>query len=213
MNLESKLSHGHLYIASAPSGTGKTSLVKALADSDERIVISVSHTTRVKRVAERDGAHYFFVTEDQFRQMQLEGEFLESAEVFGALYGTSREAVQEHIDRGYDVILEIDWQGAKQVRESWSDVTSLFVVPPSTNELRARLMGRAQDSAEVVELRMAAALSELSHFEEFDYLIVNDNFESAVNNIGKVVAAIRENQSIELPDVYPTIARMLSEAS
>ena len=210
MSAESQVKHGHLFIVSAPSGGGKTSLVNALIAQDSKVVVSVSHTTRPQRVGEEHGQHYFFISDQRFQQMQDAGEFLESATVFGALYGTSQKAVEERITLGYDVFLEIDWQGAQQVREKWPDVTSVYLVPPSKDELRSRLIGRGQDPEEVIERRMAAAMSELSHYGEYDYLIVNKCFEEALASMNTVIHAHRAGETANLPDAYPTIAKILA---
>lgn len=210
MSAESQAECGHLFIVSAPSGGGKTSLVNALIAQDSRVAVSVSHTTRPQRIGEKHGQHYFFISEQRFGQMQDTGDFLESATVFGARYGTSQKAVEERIILGYDVFLEIDWQGAQQVREKWPDVTSIYLVPPSKDELRSRLIGRGQDPEEVIEKRMSEAMSELSHYSEYDYLIVNKNFEDALASMNKVIHAHRAGETANLPDAYPTIAKILA---
>ena len=209
MNDAAQVERGRLFIVSAPSGGGKTSLVNAVIANDCRVVASVSHTTRTQRVGEEDGRHYYFISEEQFRQMHEAHEFLESASVFGAQYGTSRNAVEERIADGYDVVLEIDWQGAQQVREQWPEVTSMYLVPPSKDELRSRLIGRGQDSESVIEKRMAAAMHELSHYHEYDYLIVNEDFEHALANMNQVIRVRREGKTTKLPDAYPIIAKLL----
>ena len=212
MTIKNVARQGHLFIVSAPSGGGKTSLVNALIDSDENIEVSVSHTTRPKRIGEQQGKHYFFVSEREFCQMQRDGDFLESAKVFDSLYGTSRKAVEDRIERGTDVVLEIDWQGAEQVRKKWTEVKSIFLIPPSKSELRSRLIGRAQDSEHTIERRMGAAMSELSHYSEFDYLIVNDDFDKALQLMSNVIAAIRRGEAMELPDAHPTLVMVLKES-
>ncbi len=182
---------GTLFIVSAPSGAGKTSLVNALVACDPQVELSVSHTTRAIRPGEMDGRHYHFVDRARFSQLRYEGLFLEWAQVFGNSYGTSSRAVSGRLALGRDVILEIDWQGARQVREAMPGVVSIFVLPPSPGALRERLAGRGQDSPEVIEGRMAAASRELSHWQEFDYLVVNDEFQAAVEQLHAIVVASR----------------------
>jgi guanylate kinase len=173
-------SKGILYTVSAPSGAGKTSLVNALVQSNPEVCVSVSHTTRPIRPGEKDGVNYHFVSHEQFETMLREHAFLEHARVFKNLYGTSRQWVVETLDAGLDVILEIDWQGAKQVREQLPDTVSLFILPPSLTSLRQRLTGRGQDNNEVIEARMDEAISEMSHYTDADYLIINDDFTTAL---------------------------------
>mgnify|MGYP001549690393 FL=1 len=176
-------SDGILFIVSAPSGAGKTSLLKALVESTDRICVSVSHTTRAPRPGETDGQHYHFVDTATFERMVAAGEFVEHARVFDNQYGTSAAAVTSELVTGRDVVLEIDWQGARQVRERFPEAVSVFILPPSVDELRRRLSARGQDAEEVVERRMRDALSELSHFDEYDYLVVNDRFEAALEDL------------------------------
>ena len=182
---------GILFIVSAPSGAGKTSLLRQLVPADERLVVSVSHATRAIRPGEEDGLHYHFVSAGRFEQLVEEGAFLEHARVFDNCYGTSEAAVREPLGRGLDVVLEIDWQGARQVRRRFPDAVSIFVAPPSIEALRERLSGRGQDSEEVVERRMADARSELSHYPEYDYLVINDDFDVALAGLGAIVTAER----------------------
>lgn len=173
-------SKGILYTVSAPSGAGKTSLVNALVQSNPEVCVSVSHTTRPQRPGEKDGVNYHFVDHDQFEAMLAQDAFLEHARVFNNLYGTSRHWVLETLEQGLDVILEIDWQGAKQVREQLPETVGLFILPPSLASLRQRLTGRGQDNPEVIEARMNEAISEMSHFQDADYLIINDDFTTAL---------------------------------
>ncbi|WP_027329917.1 guanylate kinase [Marinimicrobium agarilyticum] len=173
-------SKGILYTVSAPSGAGKTSLVNALVESNPEVCVSVSHTTRPIRPGEVDGVNYHFVDHARFEAMLAEGAFLEHAQVFSNLYGTSRHWVEQTLSEGMDVILEIDWQGARQVRKLLPDTVSLFILPPSLAALRQRLTGRGQDNTEVIEARMNEAISEISHYRETDYLIVNDDFTTAL---------------------------------
>lgn len=185
------MSTGTLYIISAASGTGKTSLVKALLDSTENIGVSVSHTTRASRAGEEDGVHYHFTDKETFLNMVSDTAFLEHAEVFGNYYGTSQDAVVGKLKTGEDVILEIDWQGAEQVRKLMPDAISIFVLPPSKDELLKRLQGRGQDDEEVIRRRMNEAVSEMSHYNEFDYVVVNDEFDHALRELKAIVAARR----------------------
>jgi guanylate kinase len=182
---------GILFVVSAPSGAGKTSLLKALVEQMAGLVVSVSHTTRVPRPGEKDGVHYHFVDIPRFEAMVANGEFLEHARVFGNFYGTSAASVRHELQRGADVVLEIDWQGARQVRKHFPDAVSIFVVPPSLEELRRRLSARGQDSVEVVEQRMGDALRELSHFPEYEYVVVNERFEEALRDLQCLMRAER----------------------
>ena len=182
---------GTLYVISAPSGAGKTSLVKALLDRDAQVCVSVSHTTRGMRPGEVDGTDYNFVSMEQFNQMIELGQFLEFAEVFTNKYGTSQVWVEQQLEQGRDVILEIDWQGAQQVRGLMPECVSIFILPPSTAALRERLTGRGQDGEEVINHRMSEALSEMSHYHEYDYLIINDQFTLALDELQAVFSARR----------------------
>lgn len=189
---------GTLYIVAAPSGAGKTSLVKSLVETTSDVVVSISHTTRPLRPGEQDGVHYHFIPLPSFETMIAQGAFLEHAQVFGNRYGTSRAAVLAKLQAGLDVILEIDWQGAQQVRKQLPDSPSIFILPPSRDALRQRLAGRGQDSPEVIERRMAAALDELSHYVEFDYLVINDQFETALTELSAIIIAQRQRRTAQL---------------
>ena len=182
---------GTLYIISAPSGAGKSSLLQALLARDTEIALSISHTTRPPRPGEENGVHYHFTDIATFEQMVAAGEFLEHAQVFGNYYGTSREALLAPLAAGRDVILEIDWQGARQVRMALPEAVTLFILPPSIAALESRLRGRGQDSDAVIAKRMAAALDEISHYPEFDYLIINDQFDTALAQLQTVLQARR----------------------
>lgn len=171
---------GTLYTVSAPSGAGKTSLVSALVKSNPEVCVSISHTTRPKRPGEIDGVNYHFIDHATFEKMLEESAFLESARVFSNMYGTSQKWVMDTLHQGIDVILEIDWQGAQQVRKLIPNTVSLFILPPSLACLRQRLTGRGQDDSGVIDLRMSEAISEMSHYVEADYLIVNDDFTTAL---------------------------------
>ena len=185
---------GSLFIVSAPSGAGKTSLVKALLEAMQGITVSVSHTTRVPRPGEENGVHYHFVDVEQFIKMQSQGRFLEHAKVFDNYYGTSKTSVEDTLNQGMDVILEIDWQGARQVRQQFPDNQSIFIIPPSRQILMERLTSRGQDDQTVIERRMRDAVTEISHYHEFDYLIVNDDFDLALSQLGAIVTAARLTQ-------------------
>jgi len=185
------MSPGNLYIISAPSGAGKTSLVKRLIDETDQLMVSVSHTTRKPRAGEVDGKDYFFVDVSTFQQMIAADAFLEHAQVFDNFYGTAQQTVQNYLLQGIDVILEIDWQGARQVRRMLPDSLSIFILPPSISVLRQRLQNRAQDSAEVVERRMRDAVAEMSHYAEFDYLLVNDDFQLALQQLKSIILSHR----------------------
>lgn len=182
---------GTLYVISAPSGAGKTSLVSKMVKADERLGVSVSHTTRPMRAGERDGVNYHFVSREQFEAMIARDEFLEHADVFGNYYGTSQVWVEETLARGRDVILEIDWQGAAQVRRLLTECVSIFIVPPSARVLRQRLTGRGTDAPEVVERRLREAAEECRHALEFDYLVVNDDFSEALSQLLAIVTSQR----------------------
>ncbi|MDH5391712.1 MAG: guanylate kinase [Gammaproteobacteria bacterium] len=185
------MSTGTLYIISAPSGAGKTSLLRELLGTSNEVVVSVSHTTRPRREGEVDGVHYHFINEAEFVSMVDKAEFLEHARVFDNYYGTSQQHVEALLASGKDVILEIDWQGAQQVRKQITDNVSVFILPPSKKELRLRLSGRGTDSEEVIDRRMRDAESEMSHYGEFDYLIVNDDFNIALQEMRAILVANR----------------------
>lgn len=174
---------GQLYIVSAPSGAGKSSLLNALRERLADVVVAVSHTTRPPRPGEQDGVHYHFTTVASFQQHIAAGNFLEYAQVFDNYYGTSRLAVNALLESGRDVILEIDWQGARQVRERVEQVTSIFILPPNVTALRERLLRRGQDSAAVIERRMRDAQADMAHYPEYDYLVINDDFATALDDL------------------------------
>ncbi|MDC8804596.1 guanylate kinase [Halomonas pacifica] len=185
------MSQGTLFIVSAPSGAGKTSLVRALLERLDGIEVSVSHTTRPKRPGEVDGVNYHFVDVPAFEAMIERGDFVEHARVFDNYYGTSRPAVQARLAAGQDVILEIDWQGARQVREQFPEAQSVFILPPSRAALEARLTGRGTDDAEVIARRMRDAISEMSHYDEYDHVIINDDFAVALDELCALVLTSR----------------------
>jgi len=189
---------GSLFIVCAPSGAGKTSLVAELLRSDPQIKLSVSHTTRKPRAGEVDGREYHFVSAETFVQMVERGEFLESALVHGNHYGTSQDWIEEQRKAGRDILLEIDWQGAAQVRKVIPDAVGIFIVPPSFETLVSRLNKRAQDPPDVIALRLAAAREEISHVAEFDYVIINDKFDVAVQDLAAIVRAQRLRASAQI---------------
>ncbi|MFK7795371.1 MAG: guanylate kinase [Gammaproteobacteria bacterium] len=182
------MSQGTLYIVSAPSGAGKTSLLKAVRSQLVDMKVAVSHTTRSPRPGEIDGEHYHFVSEKEFHEIEKDGDFLEHAEVFGNFYGTSKQSVNSHLDAGNDVVLEIDWQGAQQVRKIYPQAVSIFILPPSIGELEKRLRARGQDSDEIIRGRMDQAQSEISHYDEYQYLIINDDLDEAIQMLINVFA-------------------------
>ncbi|MEM6984013.1 MAG: guanylate kinase [Pseudomonadota bacterium] len=184
-------SRGNLFILSAPSGAGKSSLINALLKKHADMKVSVSHTTRAPRPGENDAEHYHFVSVDEFKALIAKDDFFEWAQVFDNYYGTSKQAIEEQLAAGIDVFLDIDWQGARQVREIMDDVKTIFILPPSKQELEQRLNNRGQDSAEIIAGRMAQAQSETSHYDEYDFVVVNDDFDTALSEIESVVIAQR----------------------
>jgi guanylate kinase len=192
---------GVLFILSAPSGAGKTSLVHALCKADPQVVVSVSYTTRAPRPGEQPGRHYHFVTRAEFDRMRERGELLESALVHGNFYGTSEPWVRSQLATGASVVLEIDWQGAAQVRRRFPDSIGIFVLPPSVAALEQRLRLRGQDSAEVIAARLQAAREEIAHACEYDYVIINDDFDTAVQDLRAVVRAARLRTALQLSAV------------
>jgi guanylate kinase len=182
---------GNVFIVCAPSGAGKTSLVRELLARDRNVHLSVSHTTRAPRPGEEHGRDYHFVTRPVFEAMLARAEFLESAEVHGNLYGTTQTWIGTHRAQGHDIVLEIDWQGAQQVRKLMADAIGIFILPPSLEILRQRMMNRRQDSAAVIERRLKAARGEIAHLAEFDYVIINKNFNDAVDDLASIVRSAR----------------------
>ncbi len=189
---------GNLFIITAASGAGKTSLVSQLLARDSQVKLSISHTTRQPRLGELDGVHYHFVPEAQFLEILNAGGFLESAAVHGSKYGTAQSGVDAALQAGDDVILEIDWQGAAQVRKLYLQSISIFILPPSVETLEQRLNNRGQDSAEVIAKRVAAARAEMSHVVEFDYVTINDNFEVALQDLMAIIRASRLKAQTQL---------------
>jgi guanylate kinase len=185
------MSQATLYILSAPSGAGKTSLLKALRERDNSLHVSVSHTTRPMRPGEENGVHYHFIDKTKFEQKVEQGDFLEHAQVFGNYYGTDEASLRDQLASGEDTVLEIDWQGAQQVRHRFPEAVSIFILPPSPEALYDRLSNRGQDSEEVIQGRMQQAVDEMSHYAEFDYLIFNDDFDQALDELSSIVIAQR----------------------
>ncbi len=199
---------GILYIVTAPSGAGKTSLVNALVADDARLAVSISHTTRPRRPGEQDGVNYHFVEESVFLDMLQSGDFLESAEVYGNRYGTSQTWVNEQLAKGVDVILEIDWQGAQQVRNLYPASCSIFILPPAVETLRERLESRAQDDEKTIDKRMQEAASEISHVAEADFIVVNDDFDTAVADLRAIVRARRLTVTAREGDLSDLLASL-----
>lgn len=197
---------GTLYIVSAPSGAGKSSLISALIQKNTAndLQVSVSHTTRGPRPGEKNGTHYHFVNVDEFKSLIGDGVFFEWAQVFDNYYGTSRTVIEEQLANGIDVFLDIDWQGARQVKELMPQAKGIFIMPPSRNELERRLVGRGTDSDEVITSRMQQAVSEMSHYDEYDYLIINDDFEQALVDFSAIIKGnrlARAQQSLKHSDM------------
>jgi len=203
-----KIPSGTLYIFSAPSGAGKTSLVTALIEQTEKIMVSVSHTTRAKRDGEVDGQHYHFIDVETYQQMVDDNIFVEHAQVFDNFYGTSQLALEKKLREGVDVILEIDWQGARQVRERLT-TRSVFILPPSKAALRERLLGRGTDSDAIIDRRMNDAIGEMQHFSEYDYIVVNDDFDTALSEIKAIVSSSRLHESRQKAYLAPLLAQLL----
>lgn len=208
--IKTVMTKGKLYIISAPSGAGKTSLIKKLLPSVDNLVVSVSHTTRVQRSAEKEGIDYFFTSVDAFKKMMDRQAFLEYAQVFDHFYGTAQSSVEENLNNGQDVILEIDWQGAEQVRHLLPDAISIFILPPSTQILRQRLQERGQDSKAIIERRMRDAVTEMEHYAEYDYLVVNDDFNTALIELKAIILANRLSIEVQQKKLGPLLIDLLS---
>ena len=177
----------NLFIIAAPSGCGKTSLVKALIERVDSLCVSVSHTTRAQRPGEEHGKNYFFVSKEDFNEISNNDGFIESAQVFDNYYGSAKQTVKDLLKQGQDVILEIDWQGAQQVKQSFTDAVGIFILPPSISALEERLTDRGQDNQSIIDRRMKDAVSEMQHFDEFDYLVINDDFNIALNDLTHII--------------------------
>ncbi len=204
---------GTLYVVSAPSGAGKTSLVRALLESCDFVAMSVSHTTRAPRPGEMDGVDYHFVDLSTFERMAEEGAFLEHARVFDNRYGTSRSEVERLLGAGRDVILEIDWQGARQVREKMPGTVGIFILPPSLEALEERLRQRGQDSDEVIARRMRDARSEAAHWNEYDYLVINNRFDTALDELRAIFLARRQRREVQQVVHAELIASLVESSS
>ena len=207
---KTNMNKGNLYIISAPSGAGKTSLVKELVANLDDLIVSVSHTTRQMRDGEIHGKDYFFVDVEQFKTMQGENAFLECAQVFDNFYGTAQQTVETNLTQGQDVILEIDWQGAQQVRKLIPTALSIFILPPSIEVLQQRLENRGKDDAQIIARRMKDAVTEMSHYPEFDYLVVNDDFSVALNALKSIVLANRLKQARQSAVLQSLLANLLA---
>lgn len=204
------MNKGKLYIISAPSGAGKTSLVKQLVVNLDLLCVSVSHTTRKAREGEVEGKDYFFTTVDEFKKMISAQDFLEHAQVFDNFYGTSQQSVNNLLNEGVDVILEIDWQGAQQVREMIPDSLSIFILPPSIEILQKRLENRGQDSQDIINRRMQDAVTEMRHYNEFDYLIVNDDFNEALTELTSVIVSQRLKTKRQQKKLMPLLETLVA---
>lgn len=201
---------GKLFVIAAPSGAGKTSLVKALLERMPQLHVSISHTTRSRRPTEVAGREYYFVTVPEFEDLVKRGEFLEYARVFDNYYGTGRQPVEAQLAKGHDVVLEIDWQGAQQVRKALPECQTIFILPPSRQALEARLRNRATDSNEVIERRLRDAVGDMTHCREFDYVVVNDNFEHALDDLIQIVSGRGGSLDAGRPQLQPLLAGLLA---
>lgn len=200
-----------LFALAAPSGGGKTSLIRALLERDTSLRLSVSHTTRSPRPGEVDGVHYHFVDEAEFVELIGQGAFLEHARVFGHRYGTGRAAVEQQMKDGHDVLLDIDWQGVRQVRAAFPDCCTVFILPPSLEVLQERLASRGQDSPEIIARRMGEARSEISHWDEFDFVLINDNFEQAVDDLLSIIHDGRPAKAVPSGKLSALVAELLQD--
>jgi len=202
-------SPGRLFVIAAPSGAGKTSLVKALLERKPELRVSISHTTRARRPTEQPAREYYFVPVARFEQLVKDGQFLEHARVFDNLYGTARQPVEAQLAQGLNVVLEIDWQGARQVRAALPGCSSIFILPPSRAALEERLRRRQTDSNEVIERRLLDAEGDMSHWNEFDYVVVNDDFDRAVDDLVRIVEGQGEDLTARRPSLAPLLESLL----
>lgn len=202
--------NGSLFIVAAPSGCGKTSLVKALIEKTQDLCVSISHTTRKARPGEVHGKNYFFISKEEFDQINNQDGFIESAQVFDNYYGSAKQTVKDLLATGQDVILEIDWQGARQVKKAFPEAIGIFIIPPSIETLRERLTDRGQDDSTIVDRRMQDAVSEMQHYDEFDYLVINDDFNIALEDLSAIIHAQRLNatqQTNKHQDLLKTLVK------
>ena len=200
---------GRLFVIAAPSGAGKTSLVKALLERRPELHVSISHTTRARRPTEEHGREYYFVTVPEFQELIAKREFLEYAQVFDNFYGTGRRPVEQQLAQGRNVILEIDWQGARLVRKAMPECSSIFILPPSRTALEERLRNRKTDSAEVIARRLRDAVGDMSHWSEFDYVVVNDDFERAVADLGRIVEGDGKDLAADRKSLKPLLSELV----
>jgi guanylate kinase len=200
---------GRLFVIAAPSGAGKTSLVKALLQRRPELHVSISHTTRARRPTEEHGREYFFIPVAEFQVLIDRGEFLEHAQVFDNYYGTGRKAVEQQLEQGKNVILEIDWQGARLVRAAMTECSSIFILPPSRRALEERLRNRMTDSDEVITRRLRDAVGDMSHWSEFDYVVVNDDFERAVSDLGRIIDGRGEDLAAARESLKPLLTQLV----
>ncbi len=207
--MSSEAAENRLFVIAAPSGAGKTSLVRALMERHPELRFSISYTTRPRRTGEQDGQHYHFVTPQAFAGMLDEGEFLEHAQVFDNFYGTARSQVEALLAAGHGVVLEIDWQGARQVRAQMPESAGIFILPPSRAELERRLRGRGTDTEAVIRRRLADAVADMSHWDEFDYVVVNDDFGTALEDLADIVQGRGEASRARRPELAPVIDALL----
>jgi guanylate kinase len=204
------MNNGKLYIISAPSGAGKTSLVKQLISDLDNLTVSISHTTRPIRPGETNGQDYYFINVEDFQAMQENQSFLEYAQVFDNFYGTAQQTLEQNLKKGVDVILEIDWQGAQQIKKLLPDSITIFILPPSTEILLQRLRNRGQDDEQIIARRMRDAVAEIRHYEEFDYLVVNNVFEQALTELKSIIIANRLTRQRQLYNLRPLLTALLS---
>jgi guanylate kinase len=204
------MTRGRLFVIAAPSGAGKTTLVRALLAAEPQLRVSVSHTTRKMRPTEEAGREYHFVTVPEFEALVARGEFLEHARVFDNYYGTSRAFVEQQLATGHGVVLEIDWQGAQQVRRAMPECVSIFILPPSRHALTERLARRATDTAEVIARRLDDSVADMSHYREFGYVVVNDDFDQAVAELGQIVVGQGEALRSDRPALRPLLTELLA---
>ncbi|MEH8016554.1 guanylate kinase [Rheinheimera muenzenbergensis] len=204
---------GNLFIISAPSGAGKSSLIQALLKRHSDMQVSVSHTTRAPRPGEQDGVHYHFISVEQFKALIAQDEFFEWAEVFGNYYGTAKSSIRDSLSQGIDVFLDIDWQGARQIKAQESSALGIFILPPSLTELEQRLNNRGQDASDVIAKRMAQAHSEMSHANEYEYLIINDNFDTALAELERIVLAQRNGYASQAARQQALLSQLLAKSA